>query len=155
MHDVVARTRPPGRWAWLVVVAQGLVLASWLPRLGREEGGLAVLMVCLSGLLVVSGVILAVIDVRTALVLTDDALILERRWRPRRVRRDAVRAVGGDVHGRPSWSEAVVITVDGRDRPLRLGPFDVHARVLIPRLQEWAGVGDAMADDRATAPPPR
>lgn len=153
MHDVIARTVPPGRRVWWTVVAQGLVLAFWVPRLGREEGGLAVLMVGASGLLVASGVVLALTDLRTALVLTDDALLLERRWRPLRIPRDAVRAVDGNIPGRPSWSEAVVITVDGRDRPMRLGPFDVHARVLIPPLQEWAGVEDAVADGRETTPP--
>ncbi|WP_217616600.1 hypothetical protein [Cellulomonas sp. GbtcB1] len=107
----------------------------------------------LSGLLIVMAVVLAVVDLRAALVLTDDALLLERRWRPLRVPREAVRAVDGNIHGRPSWSESVVVTVAGRDRPIRLGGFDVHARVLIPRLQEWAGVGDAVPGPEDVAPP--
>jgi hypothetical protein len=153
MREVVARTARPGRWAWLVVVAQGLVLASWVPRLGGEERGLAVLFVCASGLLIVLAVVVAVVDLRATLVLTDDALLLERRWRALRIPREAVRAVDGDVHGRPSWSEAVVLTVAGRDRPVRLGGLDVPARVLIPRLQDWAGVGDAVPAPEDSASP--
>ncbi|WP_187365111.1 hypothetical protein [Cellulosimicrobium cellulans] len=55
----------------------------------------------------------------------------------------------GTVHGRPSWSESVVITVAGRGRPVRFGGFDVHA--LIARLQEW--VGDAVPASEGTASP--
>ncbi|WP_431835745.1 hypothetical protein [Cellulomonas sp. Y8] len=149
----MARTPRPGRWVWLLVVSQGLVLASWLPRLGGEERGLAALLIGGSGVIIVMAVAQAVVDLRAALVLTDDALLLERRWRPLRVPREAVRAVDGNIHGRPSWSESVVVTVAGRDRPIRLGGFDVHARVLIPRLQEWAGVGDAVPGPEDVAPP--
>lgn len=152
MREVVARTQRPGRWAWLIVVAQGLTLASWVPRLGGEERGLAVPFIGASGLLIVMAVVLAVVDLRATLILTEDALLLERRWRPLRIPRDAVLAVDGNIHGRPSWSESVVLTVAGRDRPVRLGGFEVHARVLIPRLQEWAGVGDTVpaSEDSAT-----
>lgn len=153
MREVVARTARPGRWVWLIVVAQGLALASWVPRLGGEERGLAVLFVCASALLIVMAVVVAVVDPRATLVLTDEALLVERRWRALRVARDAVQAVDGNIHGRPSWSESVVLTVAGRDRPVRLGGFEVHARVLIPRLQEWAGVGDTAPASEDSASP--
>ncbi|MBW0255469.1 hypothetical protein [Cellulomonas sp. PS-H5] len=107
----------------------------------------------LSGLLIVMAVVLALTDLRATLVLTDDALLLERRWRPLRVPREAVLAVDGNIHGRPSWSESVVVTVAGRDRPVRLGGFEVHARVLIPRLQEWSGVGDTAPASEDSASP--
>lgn len=153
MREVVARTARPGRWLWAGAAGQALLLASWVPRLGGEDHGLAVVFVCLSGLLLVMAVVLAVTDLRATLVLTDDALLLERRWRPLRVPREAVLAVDGNIHGRPSWSESVVVTVAGRDRPVRLGGFEVHARVLIPRLQEWAGVGDtAPASEGSSSP---
>lgn len=153
MREVLARTARPGRWVWLIVVGQGFALASWLPRLGGEERGVALLFVCASGLLIVMAVVLALTDLRATLVLTDDALLLERRWRPLRVPREAVLAVDGNIHGRPSWSESVVVTVAGRDRPVRLGGFEVHARVLIPRLQEWAGVGDTARASEDSASP--
>ncbi|NHT19708.1 hypothetical protein [Cellulomonas sp. IC4_254] len=153
MREVVTRTVRTGRWAGLMVVAQGLVLASWAPRLAGEERGLAVLMICVSSLLIVVAVVLVLVDLRATLVLTEDALLLERRWRPLRIDRAAVWAVDGNIHGRPSWSEAVVLTVDGRDRPVRLGNFDVPARVLIPRLQEWAGVGDTVPASEDSASP--
>ncbi|WP_203669635.1 hypothetical protein [Cellulomonas pakistanensis] len=140
----MATTKRPGAWSWSIVISQALLLALWLRRLGGEEHRLAIVMVSASGVLVVSALVLALVDLRASLVLTDDALLLERRWRPLRIPRDAVLAVDGNVHGRPSWSEAVVVTVRGRDRPVRLGNFEVHARVLIPRLQEWAGVGDTV-----------
>lgn len=156
MREVVARTRRPGPWVWVwvwvwvwaVVAGQAFLLASWLPRLGGPERGLALAFVCASGLVIAIGVALAVVDLRATLLLTDDALLVERRWRPLRIPRAAVRAVDGNIHGRPSWSESVVLTVAGRDRPMRLGGFDVHARVLIPRLQDSAGVG-ATPDDPA------
>lgn len=153
MREVVTRTARPGRWAGLMVVAQGLVLASWVPRLAGEERGLAVLIMSGSGLVIVLAVVVVLVDLRATLVLTEDALLLERRWRPLRIARDAVRAVDGNIHGRPSWSEAVVLTVDGRDRPVRLGNFDVPARELIPRLQEWAGVGDTVPASEDSASP--
>ncbi|WP_147795170.1 hypothetical protein [Cellulomonas sp. Y8] len=153
MREVVARTARPGRWLWAGSAGQALLLASWVPRLGGEDHGLAVVFVCLSGLLIVMAVVLAVTDLRATLVLTDDALLLERRWRPLRVPREAVLAVDGNIHGRPSWSESVVVTVAGRDRPVRLGGFEVHARVLIPRLQEWAGVGDTAPASEDSASP--
>ncbi len=152
MREVVARTQRPGRWVWLIAVAQAFALASWLPRLGGDEHRVAVLFVSASGLLIVMVVVVAVVDLRATLVLTDDALLLERRWRSLRVPRDAVLAVDGDVHGRPSWSESVVLAVAGRDRPVRFGGLDAPARVLIPRLQEWAGVGDTVTPDEDAAP---
>jgi hypothetical protein len=153
MREVVARTARPGRWVWLIVVAQGLALASWVPRLGGEERGLAVLFVCASALLIVMAVVVAAVDLRATLVLTDEALLAERRWRALRVARDGVLAVDGNIHGRPSWSESVVLTVAGRDRPVRLSGLDVHARVLIPRLQEWAEVGDTAPASEDSASP--
>jgi hypothetical protein len=153
MREVVARTARPGRWLWAGAAGQVLLLASWVPRLGGEERGLAAFFVSASGLLLVLWVVVAVVDLRATLVLTEDALLLERRWRPLRIPRDAVVSVDGNVHARPSWSESVVLTVAGRDRPVRLGGFEVPARVLIPRLQEWAGVGGTAPASEGSASP--
>lgn len=38
MREVLARTARPGHWVWLIAVAQGCALASWLPRLQEWAG---------------------------------------------------------------------------------------------------------------------
>jgi hypothetical protein len=146
VREVLARTQRPSRLLWVNAGAPTLLLAVWVPRVLGGERGVAVVLVVLAAVSLTAAVATMLVDARAALVLTDDELVVERRLglRPRRVARLAVRAVDGNVHGRPSWSDTVVITVrDGdRDRLFRLGGFDVHARVLVPRIQEWAGVGD-------------
>lgn len=152
MREVVTTTKRVGRWLWALVVVQAVQAVMYGVRVASGERGAAVLLLVMTTTVVVGGVVILLVDVRATLVLTDDALLLERRWRPLRIRRDAILAVDGNVHGRPSWSEAVVLTVHGRDRPVRLGNFEVHARVLIPRLQDWAGVGDTPAAPVAGTP---
>jgi hypothetical protein len=133
---------------WVVPSAAALQVVMYGWRVAHGERDAALVMLVLSVLLVAAGMLVVLTQPRTALVLTEDALLLERRWRPVRVPRADVLAVDGSIRGRPSWSEYAVLTVrddagpPGAVRTVRVGVgLDVHARVLIPRLQEWAGVG--------------
>lgn len=156
MREVLARTRRPPRWFWAVPIAQVPTLLLYAPRVVAGERGVPLLLLALSTVVVLAGVATMTIDQRGALVLTDDALRHERRWRPLRVDRGAVVAVDGSVPGRPDWSGHVVVTVSrpGGTRTVRLRNLDVHARQLIPRIQGWAGVGarPAPPDDVTPAP---
>lgn len=147
--DVVARTRRPSRWLWLNVVVQGclVVLSGWRVATEGAEGFLVAMLAIWATAFALS--LLSVLaDLRASLVLGEDELRVERRLGlgPHRVPRRDVLAVDGDVHGRPAWSGSVAVTVRGRERPLRLGNFDVPVRDLVPLLQEWAGVGDTPAE---------
>lgn len=153
MREVVGSSRGVGvgLWAWGLIASPALQLALWGFRVVRgERGGFPVAMLVLSGALLVLGVVLLGVERGATLVLTDEALLLERRWRPLEIRRDAIRAVDGDVPGRPAWSETVVVTLD--DRTVRLGGFVERPRELVPRLQVWAGLGDAPEGERPPAP---
>ncbi|MBI9113710.1 hypothetical protein [Sanguibacter suaedae] len=100
-----------------------------------------------AALLVVAVVLVAALvcvdlaDCRAWLVVRDDELEVRRRFRaPQIVARADVVAVEGDVAGRPTWSEHVVVRTD--DRTLDLPRF--HRRPpadLVPQLQEWVDTG--------------
>jgi hypothetical protein len=145
MREVLATSKRVPPWWWTNLAVQALLLGLWAWRLAQGERGAAVVLTVGFALVVVLGVLGGLVDRSSALVLTDEALVVERPWRPRRIPRAEIRAVDGDVHGRPGWSDAVVLTVG--HRTVKLGGFDAHPRVLIPRLQEWAGVGGTPAGD--------
>lgn len=84
---------------------------------------------------------------RARLVLDDDVLRLVRPLRPWSVRRADVVAVRGDVPGRPTWSGSLVL--ETRDGSHRVSGLEPGPAVLVPRLQEWAGVGETAR----TSPP--
>lgn len=141
MGEVVARAPRQTRQIWLTLGIQALLAVVWGVRfLTDGDRGAAVLAGCFV-VLVLVGLVLALAPPALTLTLTDEALVVTRRWRPLHVRRGDVRAVRGDVPNRPSWSGQVVVeTADGR--AVRLPRFDVPPGVLIPRLQDWAGVGE-------------
>jgi hypothetical protein len=153
MREVVTTTKGVPRWLWALVLVQAVQAVTYGVRVASGEGGEAILLLVMTSLVAVCGVVVLLVDLRATLVLTEDTLLVERRWRPLRVPREAVLAVDGDVRGRPSWSGSAVLTVRGRDRPVRLGNVEMHARVLVPRLQEWAGVGDTVPSSEGSASP--
>jgi hypothetical protein len=158
VREELGRARPPSRWFWALPVGAATQTTGYGWRVLEGERGGAVLMLVLSSLLLATATATMLVSPRARLVLTDDALLLERRWRPLRVPRADVVDVDGDVRGRPDWSEYAVLTVraaDGTDRTVKVGAgLDVHARVLVPRLRAWAGVGDAPpATDQMTPGP--
>ncbi len=143
MPEVIARATRPPRWMWTNLVIQAALAGLWTWRFLQDgetvAGGLAagfVLLALLGGVLIAS-------TPPAALVLTDEALLVQRRWRPRRVARSSVRAVHGNVPGRPTWSESVVIETDSG--PVHLGGLDLGVPAMIDRLQAWARVGEQPA----------
>ncbi|MBB2924401.1 hypothetical protein [Cellulomonas cellasea] len=141
MTEVVARS--PARRGLLLalLVINVLQLALWVTRALREDDPVATLLAVALAVLVVGLAVSVLLTRRPAeLVLTEDALTLRRRRRPLTVARASIRAVRGDVRGRPTWSHTVVLHLD--DRTLRLPALEPGAGVLVPRLQTWAGVGE-------------
>lgn len=144
MDEVVARA--PARLNVFValLVVNLMQLALWGPQLVRDPDPLIGLLVAflLVSALVVGAALLVARSVE--LVLDRDTLRLVRRWRPLVIPRTSVRAVRGSVPGRPSWSDAVLLDVDGRT--VRLPTLEPSPAILVPRLQTWAGVGEAPVD---------
>ncbi len=152
MREVLGRTRRPATPVfWINAGLQSALLAMWAWRVLQGERGIAVLLTALFALS--AGLTLAVLlsDLSSTLVLTDDALVVERRLglRPRVIRRAEIRAVDGSVPGRPRWSEVLVLTVG--ERTVKLGGFDTPVHELIPRIRDWAGVLPADPSDRPRA----
>jgi hypothetical protein len=121
-----------GLWALL------LVLWGWQALTERRPH--QVLMAVLAAVALVGYVWLAVAGTRTALVLHDERLELRRRRRPLAIARADVVGVKGDVPGRPTWSEGVVVVT--RTGEVRLPALDRPPGDVIVRLQRWAGVGE-------------
>ena len=140
-YEVIARSPKKPLWLWAQIILQSLLLAYWANKLRNGDDGAAIVMTV--GFSIV--VILAVTSVfgyqRVALVLTDDAVMLRRRWRPIAIARTDIRAVRGDIPGRPSWSNSLVLQLDD-DRTVTLPTFGQTGKTLVPKLQEWAGVGE-------------
>jgi hypothetical protein len=158
VREELGRALRPSRWFWALPVCAATQVAGYGARVLQGERGGPVLMLVLTALLLVVSTATMLASPRARLVLTDDALLLERRWRPLRVPRADVVDVDGNVRGRPDWSEYAVLTVraaDGTDRTVKVGAgLDVHARVLVPRLRAWAGVEDSPSvADRMTPGP--
>lgn len=154
MREVLGRTKRPSRWMWVLPVSQVPQVVIHGSEVLAGDRGVSLVILVLSTLTVVAGTALMTIDLSAGLVLTDDELVVERRRRPRRIPRADVVAVDGNIPGRPDWSESVVLTVReaGTDREVRIGNLDTHARVLIPRLREWAGVGAEPGPPGAAGP---
>ncbi|WP_258724864.1 hypothetical protein [Cellulomonas sp. NS3] len=148
MAEVLARA-PARRGLLLALLAINVVqLALAVVRAVRDDDPTATLLAVLLAVLVGGLAVGVLLAARPAeLVLTEDALVLRRRLRPLTVARASVRAVRGDVRGRPTWSHAVVLQLE--DRTLRLPALEPGAGVLVPRLQSWAGVGED-PDERVT-----
>ena len=136
----VASAATPVMFVRLQLVMWTLMLLSWGSQAVRDGEAFHVAMTVLAATGCAGFAWLSLAAPRTELVLGDGALEVRRRFRPLVVDREDVVAVRGDVPGRPTWSEYVV--VETRDRTVRLPAFDRGPRDLIPLLQEWAGVGE-------------
>jgi hypothetical protein len=146
VDEVVARAPQQSRQIWVTVGIQALLAVVWVVRFLLDGDRVAAVLAGCFVVLLLVGVVLALAPPALTLTLTDDALVLTRRRRPLHVARGDVRAVRGDVPNRPSWSGQVVVeTRDGR--AVRLPRFDVTPGALIPRLQDWAGVGERPAPE--------
>ncbi|HEY0216301.1 MAG TPA: hypothetical protein VGC57_07915 [Cellulomonas sp.] len=140
MSEVIARAVRPSRWIWTNLLVQALLASLWTRRFLDDGEVLAGVVAGAFVLLLLLGCTLVATTPRATVVLTDEVLLVQRRWRPRRVARSSVRAVHGDILGRPTWSETVVVETD--TGAFRLGGFDIGTAALIERLQNWAQVGE-------------
>lgn len=145
--EVLARGAQSRGLVRLQVVLNVALAAMWTWRAVRTGETMAVVLAVAFVLLLAVWVVLGLRGPGTALVVTPEALHLRRRVRPLVIPRADVVAVRGDVDGRPSWSTRVV--VETADRTVPLPELDRSPAVLVPRLQEWAGV-----DEHARADPP-
>jgi hypothetical protein len=143
MREVVAQEEPVSRWFWVGPLCSLVALAVATRSLvgGRTAGVLfaALFAVLLARTLVE---LLLPADRRRA-VVTGDALVVGRWWRVVTIAREDVRAVRGDVPGRPTWSDRVVVEHAGGE--LWLPRYQQPPAVVIQRLQEWAAVGERPA----------
>jgi hypothetical protein len=117
--------------------------ALWAWRFARDGDGEAAVLLTLA---VVAAVCLAaglLTRPPATITITDDGLLITRLRGVQRIERSAVRAVHGDVPGRPSWSEYAVVETDAG--AVRLAGLDVGVPALVERLQQWAGVGEQPA----------
>lgn len=140
MREVLSRTKRPSPVVfWLNVGLQSILLGAWGWRVVQGERGIAVLLTIAFAVSVTLLLTVLLADLRSALVLTDDALLVERPLglRPRVFARAGIRAVDVEAAGRRGRYELLVLSAAGRT--VRLGGFDVPARALLPRLRDWAG----------------
>ncbi|ACQ79663.1 hypothetical protein Bcav_1405 [Beutenbergia cavernae DSM 12333] len=151
MREIVGRSPKQTSVLW-VPVGLGLFWTGyWTVQLARGDDRAPIIVAVVVAFVGLSVAVL--LNGRTSLVLTDDELILERRHRPLRVERAAVRAVHGDVPDRPTWSEVVVVEHDSGS--VRLPPIDVPPGTVIERLQRWADVGERPGTSAPPATVPR
>lgn len=87
-----------------------------------------------------------------AVRLTEDEMQLRWLGTPRRIRRSDILAVHADNTFSPKWWKYVI--VETRSGPVPLKGMQPEAPVLVPLLQEWAGVG-AQAERRPDPSPRR
>lgn len=137
MEKVVARRPTP----WYLM-GSGLVGVWWVMRMLVDVAGWSwtwALPTAVAAVVLVSWVALG-FDAQ-ALVLTDDALEVRRRFRPLTIPRDAILGARGEIPGRPRWStRAMVETADGTRR--LPGFADTHVGHVVEAVQEWAGVDE-------------
>jgi hypothetical protein len=117
-----------------------LLFLGWGAQAVTDREAVHVLLTVLTGSTLGLYVWMLVGSPRVELVLGSESLVLRRRFRPLVVARCDVLAVRGDVHGRPTWSGQVLVQT--RTRTVRLPTLDPGPGTVIPRLQEWAGVGE-------------
>lgn len=153
--EIVARSARRPRALLALTIVNGTNFAFWAWRIGTEEQGrgrLVVLAVSAVVFLAVVGGFVLVFRRRggTSLVLTDTELRLVRRLNPVVIRRQEVLAVRGNIPGRPSWSEHVLVQTQGGLHTLP--PLNRPASELIPALQQWSGASED-AKSRHEPPP--
>ncbi|QTE31102.1 hypothetical protein [Pengzhenrongella sicca] len=140
-HEVIARSAKKPLWLWAQIFSQALLLIFWANKLREGDDGAAIVMTVLLSIVVILSVAAVFGFQRVELVLTDDAVLLRRRWHPITVARADIRAVRGDIPGRPSWSASLIVQLDA-GQIVTLPTFGQTGATLVPTLQEWAGVGE-------------
>lgn len=142
--EVVARSPRPRRSMIVLAIMNTAYVALWSWRFGGELGSARPVALAVGAVVLVAATYVLVRLYRrrggTRLVLTGDELRLERRVRPVVVRREDVVAVRGDVPGRPTWSERVLVLT--RTGVVTLPHLDRPPAALIAALQGWSGVGE-------------
>lgn len=137
---VVAVGAPSVKWAKAQLVLNLLLLLLWGWQALTTNQTIYVVLTGFSAVAVVLYLWAAISAPRVELILTSDRLEVRRRFRPHLIDRREITAVRGDVPGRPSWSEQVL--VETRGGVVRLPPLDRPPAEVIPELQQWAGVGE-------------
>lgn len=145
--SAVVVAEKPRHWSDAVFIPAGLLGAMVI---APDEVWWIRLLAALGSILVASAIIWLIRSSRTdAIVATDDALELRRRFGTRSIPRDQITAVRGDHPTRQRWSTRAFVEV-GEDR-VELPLFrDVKAADVVEKLQEWHGSGPGDGE----APPP-
>ncbi|WP_298455005.1 hypothetical protein [uncultured Cellulomonas sp.] len=138
--ELVATSATSAPFRRTQLVLWGLQFLLWAGQAVAEGGRLQTGMAVLTGIGFAAQVVVALSGPRVTLVLHDDHLELRRRVRPWSIDRADVVAVGGDVPGRPTWSQQVKIRT--RTGVLTLPALDRAPADIIGRLGAWAGVGE-------------
>lgn len=143
--EIVARSPVASRSLLAMTIINGVNVAFWLWRISSEEQGRGRQVVLAVGavlLMAAAGALVLIYRRRggTRLVLTDDELRLERRAKPVVLRREEVLAVRGNIPGRPTWSEHVLVQTQSGLHTLP--PLDRPPSELILALQQWSGVSE-------------
>ena len=138
--DVVATGgMPRGFWV-LQLVVWAMQLLLWVPRALTEREPLQIAFAIFAAVGLAAAVWMSLAGTRIELLVHEESLELRRRFRPLTVARADVVAFKGNVSGRPSWSEYVII--ETRNGEVRLPALKPSPAVLLPRLQRWAGVSE-------------
>jgi hypothetical protein len=138
--DLVA-TGGMARSFWVLhLVLWATQLLLWGPQAFTEREPLQIAMAILAAVALAAAVSMSLAGTRIELLVHEDTLELRRRFRPLTVARADVVAFKGNVSGRPSWSEYVII--ETRSGEVRLPVLKPSPSVLLPRLQRWAGVSE-------------
>lgn len=132
--EVIARSPKKPPWLWVQLIVQSILFAYWANKF-RDRGDADVAIVITVGFFII--LVLSIAAVfgyqRVTLVLTDDSVTLQRRWRPIAVARTEIRAVRGEIPGRPSWSSSLVLELDD-ERTVTLPTFGQTGKALVPRM---------------------
>ncbi|WP_129336546.1 hypothetical protein [Cellulomonas endophytica] len=142
-ETVLARA-PQQRLAVVLAVLFGFQLVLAVVRVVEEPSTEHRFFLVLLSVAFVCGVALAASSRQSVLSTRGDVLVWRRPFRTDVVvARAAVRAVHGDVAGRPSWSGKTVVETTGG--AVTIAGVEPAPAVLVPLLQEWAGVGERLA----------
>jgi hypothetical protein len=143
VHEVIARAPRAPRSAWVGLTVNVVLCALWAWRFARDGDGEAAVLLVLAVVATACLTVGVLNRPQATVTITDDALLIARLRGVQRIERSAVRAVHGDVPGRPSWSEYAVVETEAG--AVRLAGLDVGVPALVERLQQWAGVGEQPA----------
>ncbi|MBO1752824.1 hypothetical protein J4G33_13505 [Actinotalea sp. BY-33] len=140
MERVIGQSGFSRRVAWVLVgcalaqvVLQGVALA-------MGSGSRFSLPLLLCGVVLVAIWLGQVVASRTMLTITSDELAVRVGLRTVEILREQVTDVEGNVPGRPTWSEHVVVHHAGRTTALPA--LETLPAELIPLLRDWAGLDE-------------